>query len=248
MARFDIIMQGSSLRTDQASLGICTIALIRDRGTILLDTGHFGTRRQVLASLERLGVKPVDIDHVILSHAHWDHSLNLELFPKATVVINSKELDFIHRVKGDDWATPNVIAILLDRMKVQTTKGDEDLTDDVRVIETPGHSPGHQAVLVKTDEGGALFTQDAMPTMRSYLRGLPDFIVTTEREARRSVEKLKGLNPTLYYPGHDRPFRIVDGRPEYVGHSTLGIIVRRETEENFRIVLGTEEAEKPERM
>jgi len=248
MARLDIVMQGSSLRTDQASLGICTIALIRDKGNMLLDTGHFGTRRYILASLGRLGVKPAEIDCVVLSHAHWDHSLNLELFPKATVVINSKELDFIHRLRGDDWATPNIVALLLDRMKVQTIEGDTDLTDDVRAIETPGHSPGHQAVLVETDKGTVLFTQDAMPTMRSYLRGLPDFIVTTEQEARRSVEKLKGLKPDLYYPGHDRPFRIVDGRPEYVGHSSLGIIVRRETEENFRIVLGTEDAEKSEKM
>jgi len=248
MARFDIVMQGSSLRTDQALLGICTIALIRDHGNMLLDTGHFGTRRQLLGSLERLGVRPPDIDRVIISHAHWDHSLNLELFPKATVVINSKELDFVRRARRDDWATPSVIALLLDRMRIQTTEGDEDLTDEVRVVETPGHSIGHQAVLIKTDKGAVLFTQDAMPTMRSYLRGLPDYITTTEEEARKSIEKLKELDPDVYYPGHDRPFRIVDGRLAYVGHSSLGVIVRRETEENFRIVLGTEEAEKPEKM
>jgi metal-dependent hydrolase (beta-lactamase superfamily II) len=60
-------MQGSSLRTDQASLGICTIALIQDQGNMLLDTGHFGTRRQILEALKKLGVRPVDIDRVILS-------------------------------------------------------------------------------------------------------------------------------------------------------------------------------------
>ena len=215
---------------------------------MLLDTGHFGTRRQSLEALKRLGVRPVDIDRVILSHSHWDHSLNLELFPKATIIINAKELDYARRVKGDDWATPSIIGLLLERMKVQTTEGDEDLTQTVRVIESPGHSPGHQSVLVKTDKGTALFTQDAIPTMRSYTRGLPDFITTTEQEARRSIEKLEGLNPDVYYPGHDRPFRVINGRPEYVGYSSLGIIVRRETEENFRIILGTEEAEKPERV
>ena len=248
MARIDIVMQGSSLRTDQGSLGICTIALIRNHGNMILDTGHFGTRRYVLSSLQRLGVKPSDIDQVILSHAHWDHALNLELFPKATVIINSKELDFLNRVKGDDWATPSVISLLLDRMKVRSIEGDEDLTDDVRVLETPGHSPGHQSVSVKTDRGTILFTQDAMPTLRSYHRGLPDFITTTEQEARRSIKKLKELNPSTYYPGHDRPFHIIDGIPTYMEHSSLGIIVRRENEENFRIILGTEEAEKPEKI
>lgn len=248
MAKFDIVMQGSNLRTDQALLGICTIALIRDNGKTLLDTGHFGTRRHIITSLEKMGIKPVDIDRVILSHAHWDHSLNLELFPKATVIINAKELDFIRRSRGNDLATPNVIALLLEKIKIQTTEGDENLTDDVRLIETPGHSPGHQSILIKTNKGTALFTQDAMPTMRSYLRELPDFITTTEKEAKESIEKIKELNPNIYYPGHDRPFHVVNGKPKYLDHSTFGIIVRRETEENFRIILGTEEAEKPVRI
>jgi N-acyl homoserine lactone hydrolase len=248
MARFDIVMQGSSLRTDQASLGICTIALIKDQGNMLLDTGHFGTRKQILEALKKLGVEPADIDKVILSHTHWDHSLNLELFPKATIIINAKELDFARRVKGDDWATPSVIGLLLKTMKVETIEGDKDLTQTVRVIESPGHSPGHQSVLVKTEKGTALFTQDAMPTMRSFTRELPDFITTTEQEARRSIRKLKALSPDVYYPGHDRPFRVTNGRTEYLEYSSLGIIVRRETEENFRIILGTEEAEKPEKI
>ena len=54
--------------------------------------------------------------------------------------------------------------------------------------------------------------------------------------------------PNIYYPGHDRSFRVVDGTPEYTGHSTLEIIVRRETEENLRIALKTEKAEKPSRL
>lgn len=170
------------------------------------------------------------------------------LFPKATVVINANEFDFIHRVSEDNWATPRIIAPLLDNMKVRKTEGDEDIFDDVRVIETPGHSVGHQAVLIKTDKGPVLFTHDAIPTLRSYLRGIPDYVTTNEQEARRSVMKLKELNPSIYYPGHDRPFCIIDGIPKYVGHSSLGVIVRGETEENLRIVLGTEDAEKPEKI
>lgn len=210
---------------------------------MLIDTGHFGTRKQILDSLSRFNVKPSEIDNVILSHAHWDHSLNLELFPKATVIINAKELDFIRN--RSDFEIPSMLAMLLEKMQLQTTEGDEDLTDDIRIIETPGHTIGHQAILIKTDRETALFTQDAMPTLRSYLRGVPDYIKTTEKEARKSIKKLQQLNPNIYYSGHDRSFRIVDGIPEYTEHSALEIIVRRETEENLRIALKTEKAEKP---
>jgi len=248
MARLNILMQGSSFRTNLASLGICTIALIRGGDNILVDTGHFGNRRLILDALKRLGLTPSDIDKVILTHSHWDHALNLELFSDATVIINSKELAYIRSIEGYDLATPIVLGQIMEKMKIQIMTGDRDLSDDIRVIETPGHSQGHQAILVWLEEGTALFTGDAMPTLRSYFRGLPDFITTNEDEARRSIVKLKELKPDVYYPGHDRPFHIVNGSPKYLAHSELKVIFRRETEENFGIVLGTEDSEKPEKI
>jgi glyoxylase-like metal-dependent hydrolase (beta-lactamase superfamily II) len=248
MAKLNIIMQGSGFRTNLVSLGICTIALIGDRGNMLVDTGHFGNRRQIIDALKHLDLSPLDIDKVILTHSHWDHSLNIELFRNATVYINSKELSHARSVKGDDWATSVSLGMILDKMKTDIQVGDMDLSNDVRVIECPGHSPGHQAVLVRTDEGTALFSGDAMPTLRSYMRGLPDFISTTEDEARRSINKLKSLKPETFYPGHDRPFRINGGKPEYLSHSEIKVIFRREIEENFGIALGTEEADRPEKV
>jgi len=248
MAKVDILMQGSGFRTNLVSLGICTIALIRGKDNILIDTGHFGNRRQVLAALQRLGLSPSDIDGVILTHSHWDHSLNLELFRNATVIINSKELAYVNSVKGDDWATSIGLGMIIKKMKTEIVKGDKDLSKDIRVIESPGHSPGHQAVLVRTGEETALFTGDAMPTLRSYFRGLPDFITTTEEEAGRSITKLKALKPDIYYTGHDRPFHIIKGKPEYLSQSEIKVIFRRETEENFGIVLGTEVSDKPEKI
>ncbi len=248
MARLDIVMQGSSFRTNLAALGICTIALIRGKDNTLVDTGHFGTRRQMLRGLELLGLAPRNIERVILTHSHWDHVLNLELFRHATILISRKELTHIGTVKNDDWATPSALRLIMDRMRIKTTEGDEQVSDDITLIETPGHSPGHQGVLVATQAGKALLSGDAMPTLRSYFRGLPDYITTSEDEARRSIEKLKTLKPDVYYPGHDRPFRIIEGEAEFLGQSELKVIFRRETEENFGVMLSTEVSEKPERI
>jgi glyoxylase-like metal-dependent hydrolase (beta-lactamase superfamily II) len=248
LTKLDILIQGSGLRTNLGSLGICTIALIREKKITLVDTGHFGNRRQILQGLKHLNISPLDIDNIILTHSHWDHSLNLELFRDATVFINFKELAYARSVKGDDWATPMTLGMIIESMKTEIIKGDANFSDDVKIIYSPGHSPGHQSVLVRTDEGNMLLTGDAMPTLRSYFRGLPDYIGTSEDEARQSITKLKALQPDVYYPGHDRPFRIVDMKPEYLAHSEIKIIVRRETEENFGIILSTEAPEKPEKV
>lgn len=247
MAKLDVLTQGVGLRTSLGSLGLCTIALIRDGGNTLVDTGHFGTRRRVLEALGRLGLMSGDVDRVILTHSHWDHSINLELFRGAKVIISERELAHARSVRGDDWATPMSLASLLGEMRVEAVRGDCELSGDIRLIETPGHSPGHQSVLVETDGGTMLLTGDAMPTMRAYRRGLPDYL-TSEAEAKRSIERLKALKPDVYNPGHDRPFRVVEGRPEYIAGSEVKIIYRNESEEDVTIVLGTESAGKPERV
>jgi N-acyl homoserine lactone hydrolase len=248
MSKFDILLHGTSFRTNLVSLGICTVALIRGEKNILLDTGHFGNRRQLLNSLNALGLMPSDIDTVILTHSHWDHVLNLELFRNAEVVISSKEVNHIDSIKGYDWATPSYLGDILKNMKTKDVEGDKKLSMDISVVETPGHSPGHQSIVVRKDGEIIMFCGDAMPTMRSYFRELPDYITVSEEEARRSIRKMKDLKPDVYYPGHDRPFRITNGKPEYLGQTELKLIFRRESEENFGIMLGTEEAEKPEKM
>ena len=247
-ARFDVVIHGTSFRTNLVSLGISTVALVRGDDNTLLDTGHFGNRKQLLDALKKLGLSPPDINRVILTHSHWDHVLNLELFRNAEVVINSDELSHVHSIMGYDWATPRYLGLMLENMDVKAVKGDQPITKNIRIIETPGHSQGHQSVIVRTEDEVILFSGDAMPTLRSYFRELPDYITVSEEVARRSIIKLKDLSPDFYYPGHDRPFRVVGGKPEYLAQTALKVVFRRETEENFGIVLSTEDAEKPEKM
>lgn len=241
-------MQGSSFRTNLVTLGICTVALIRGNKNILVDTGHFGSRRQIVDALNQFGLSPLDIDQVILTHSHWDHVLNLEIFENATVLINSKELDFLNPMGKKGKLIPKFIWLLMENMKIQKTIGDQKISKDIRVIETPGHSLGHQAVEVTIEKDTALLTGDAMPTLRSYYRKLPDFIHTTEEEAKQSIIKLREMNPNIYYPGHDRPFCVVNGKEQYLAHSKLTVIFRREIEENFGITLCSEDSEKIERI
>ena len=87
MPRVDVLLHGQSLRTDQGSLGFCSTLLIRGEKLTIVDTGHVGRRQPLLAALERQGVKPADVDFALMTHAHWDHAQNYDIFDGATMLI-----------------------------------------------------------------------------------------------------------------------------------------------------------------
>jgi N-acyl homoserine lactone hydrolase len=102
------------------------------------------TRAKTLAAqLAEVGVKPADIQWVAVSHTHGDHVGNVDLFPQATLVIQKAELD---------WAfTPGKTPPFRRERPVRAVEGDVDLFGDgsVTLLSTPGHTPGHQSLLVR---------------------------------------------------------------------------------------------------
>src|SRR5215217_939093 len=64
-------------------LGWSTIALLRGHGRVaLVDVGSFGQRQPLLDELARLGLSPAEVTDVLLTHSHWDHSVNWVMFPE----------------------------------------------------------------------------------------------------------------------------------------------------------------------
>jgi N-acyl homoserine lactone hydrolase len=107
-------------------------------------------RTKTLASqLEQLGVKPSDIKYVAVSHTHPDHVGNITMFPQSTVLVQKAEYD---------WPTPFGQRLHAISSPVNQLNGDHDVFGDssVTLIATPGHTPGHQSLLVKLPNTGAL--------------------------------------------------------------------------------------------
>lgn len=105
--------------------------------------------KTLVAELAGVGVKPSDIKYVAISHTHPDHIGNVELFPQATLLVQKAEYD---------WPGPLGVGRFKPEHPVKTLDGDYDVFGDgsVTIISTPGHTPGHQSLLVRLSRTGPI--------------------------------------------------------------------------------------------
>ncbi len=118
----------------------------------------------LIASLITAGIRPEDLTHVIITHAHFDHyngtttERNGVLVPKF-----SNALYYLGRADWDDPDTQTALkdsgslqsrtlGVLHDRSVLELVEGDRDLIEGVKIIAAPGESPGHQIVRVQWDD------------------------------------------------------------------------------------------------
>ncbi|QPF94685.1 N-acyl homoserine lactonase family protein [Bradyrhizobium commune] len=114
-------------------------------------------RPKTLASqLEQIGVKPADVKAMGISHTHPDHIGNVEMFPQAMLYVQKAEYD---------WPGANNEPRFKPSHPVELLSGDKDVFGDgsLTILSTPGHTPGHQSLLVKLPKTGAvLLSGDAV--------------------------------------------------------------------------------------
>ena len=106
--------------------------------------------KTLVAQLAEIGVKPSDVSYVAVSHTHGDHVGNIALFPASTILIQNAEYD---------WAMSQPVKPAFAAMqKIQKLAGDHDVFGDgsVVILSTPGHTPGHESLLVLLPRTGAL--------------------------------------------------------------------------------------------
>ena len=136
--------------------------------------GHAGLRK-ALASVQ---VAPEQINMVIVTHLHYDHGANLDLFPDACVVIQRDELSHA----ADPVPTQRLFYFkealigLLGRRrphKLRVIDGDLDLIDGIRILKVPGHTPGLHVPIVDTVRGRAAIVSDLGDHYRNWFPANP---------------------------------------------------------------------------
>ena len=222
------VLGGKSVFTDRGTLGACSVYLIRDEKNIIVDTGHFGSRDALVQNMGNLGISANEVDFVVLTHLNWDHCLNVDIFKDAKVVLGKEE-----HLKGTLTGANDSLSVFfrkyIEERDLLLIEGDRKISENVSVISTPGHTPGHVALLA-LDEGRKLvFTGDAVPNMRAYRRGVPDYVFHDLSKAKASVERIKAMKPDVIYPGHDDPFN----DSGYIDYQPLNIFVKTSEERDI---------------
>ena len=217
MASVDVLLPGYSAVSPVGSLGFCGVYLINANAAteprrVLFDCGHVGRRRALVRALAERELTPADIDSMVLSHGHWDHIQNVDLFPRATVFLHAAERRYPQAPDPDDLATPAWTKYLLAGLDVREVREGDQVADGVSVIELPGHTAGSIGLLTQTEDGRAVLSGDAVSSARSLQSGQATVAGYNENLARESVTRV-GQLARIVFPGHDAPFRVEDGRP-----------------------------------
>lgn len=210
-----VLLDGLPLRTHQGFVGFCSNVLIEGSRKTLVDVGHVGRRSVLEAALEARGLSVSDIDCVVVTHAHWDHAQNLDVFPSAEVLIHPWERRYAAKPHANDWATPAWSGSMIEHHDhvVEVDEGHE-IEPGVSILHTPGHSPGSICVVVEDEAGCRVVTGDVVQYPRTALAGYNPVVFWDDEAATRSIHRVTGMADVIY-PGHDRPFRLDNGQVRY---------------------------------
>jgi glyoxylase-like metal-dependent hydrolase (beta-lactamase superfamily II) len=201
-------------------LGYCTVTLFEldGKGWGLFDTGHYSDRHCLLTALDATGIKPEDIRVVVLSHLHFDHILNLPLFPGVEVYVSKAEIEYARQVsarKRVDHSVPDFWPTLIDGHVLHQVEDTYELDRRYTLACYPGHTPGGVVVLCQGLETTAV-CGDVIKNAWEAVKGESTMAVSAD-DAATSIRALM-TQAQVIVPGHDRPFRHFQGEIKYLEH------------------------------
>lgn len=199
------LLLGASLAWPDGRLTAASVTLIRSKvgATILVDTGAWHQRKALIAALDKSNVQPSHVDAVVLTHLHWDHCMNFDVFEGVPIVCSRTEWQRLSD-RDFDHATPVYLQHLLD-LHGSITVVDPGEFLGIDIIAAPGHTSGHIAVGFETEIGSVAIVGDAIPTRSAAFSGMPHAWHASEMDAGQSLSDLLEKFDVII-PGHDAPF------------------------------------------
>jgi glyoxylase-like metal-dependent hydrolase (beta-lactamase superfamily II) len=218
--REDLLYQGGDLQ--KVRQGPVYLFYIKfENGVVLVDSSFhlddakiLGAEKNVtrklpeedpLYALERVGIKPRDVSHLILTHAHFDHVGYVDAFSNAKIFVHRKELAWVMALPK--WAV-GYGSFSLDKIykvRNQIIPIDIEKYEVISGVETVyagGHSAGSLAVIVSTKKGRVCLCGDNCFLYKTIEEKLPIGLTNNLYESMAFLEKLPSLGEVLI-PGHD---------------------------------------------
>ena len=192
--------------------------LVDTDGLTVIDTGLPRSERKILAYVASLGKSARDVKRIILTHSDLDHVGGLAALHKLTgarTYASKIEADAIaagipsRQIKSSGFSIMRIVfSLLRPFMKATPFKVDEFLTDGqilpalggLRVIETPGHTPGHISLFAPAV--GVLFCGDSLVTDENGIHGSRPGLTWDDAKARQAETKQAALGAKIVCSGH----------------------------------------------
>ena len=176
-----------------------------EHGTLMWDTGlgpphaeldaAFRPRRiDLSAALARAGVSIADVDVVANCHLHFDHCGGNHRFPGVPIVVQVEELE---DARGPDYTVPEWIDFV--GATYEVVSGEHDIFPGIRVVPTPGHTRGHQSLMIETSDGTVVLAGQAADTAAEFEAETGEM----GEIGSRSIARLKELSPIRVLFAHD---------------------------------------------
>jgi len=195
-----------------AAVAVPCFLIRHPKGTLLWDTGlsdkiaespngvenegaHMNMARTLASQLKELGLSAGDVTYMAFSHLHFDHTSNANAFASSTWILNGTDLK---------WAlgTPTPFAVdpasfsAYSEAKNQMIDGDHDVFRDgtVRILRAPGHTPGHQVLLLQLSKSGTVILSGDLYHLRDNrkFRRIPTFN-SSRAETLASIDRIERI-------------------------------------------------------
>jgi glyoxylase-like metal-dependent hydrolase (beta-lactamase superfamily II) len=197
-------------------------AIVGPHGSYVVDTGFdeaMATKRQrritqpIGEGLKAIGIEPDKVENVIVSHLHYDHTGNYDLFPKARYHLQDCEMAYAtgrcmcHAHMRIPFEADDVVAMVRKVFagRVAFHDGSDEIAPGIVVHRIGGHSKGLQCIEVKTRRGQVVLAADATHLYAHIEQGRVFPITYNVAEVLEGYATIKRLatSPNHIVPGHD---------------------------------------------
>lgn len=167
---------------------------------IIIDPGYQTQGDMLAAALATRGLGPGDVRTVVMTHLHSDHIAAVPQLGPVTLYVHADELATPYGRRQRGW---------LDEAEVRTLEGERgEILPGISWLHTPGHSPGHIAIVVETDDGRVVVAGDTMgPDPAWFADRNPPAGLEHREQHIAAYDKIAALDPALIIPGHYGPIQ-----------------------------------------
>jgi hydroxyacylglutathione hydrolase len=196
--------------------GISNCYMVSNNEIFLVDTGMPGKSNEIVDYLKNnLKAKPQDIETIVITHHHFDHTGSLDKLKKLTnakVAVHSADAEYLSGEKNQAGSVLMVPLVKLMNLiyRIQPVKADillkeGDQIGDYRVIHTPGHTPG--SICLYNPKNKVIFVGDNLQYSKGKIKSPSSRLIPEPELYKESMKKLGDLDIEVILTGHGPPVK-----------------------------------------